>query len=154
MKKSILFSNEVRIFMKPYFKHEFDFNLSQDFINIENDNQRASREEMRESLSRRYRPPPACPNCCFSTISGNFFTNYMTQNANALSLGRLLMDDDSFSFLWRIFDDNLTLISTRIGTFSKQGDEYRTVNVWRCQFNTSFWQNYCDSFLQNIIDLL
>ena len=47
--------------MKPYFKHEFPSNLSQDFINIEN--------------------------------------------------------------------DNLALILTRIGTFSKQGDEYRTVIV-------------------------
>lgn len=47
--------------MKPYFKQEFPSNLSQDFINIEN--------------------------------------------------------------------DNLTLILTRIGTFSKQGDEYRTVTV-------------------------
>ena len=28
-----------------------------------------------------------------------------------------------------IENDNLTLILTRIGTFSKQGDEYRTVTV-------------------------
>ena len=39
--------------------------------------QRASREEMRGSPSRSNRPPPAHPNCCFSTIFGNFFANYV-----------------------------------------------------------------------------